>query len=165
MKDDAGLRIFHALSGAHCCNAMRVVFFEAVHAGPRSLSDIAVRDETNEARADRRPQENKNRRLLTLIHSGFFEAENKADTCVSFAAVERSMLDSLRREHCLFPFHAMRFRKEVMPSWTWRSEKKNVPAFLPLRLVTDLLIACGFPRNTWRCRECDRSVHTDMPIT
>ncbi len=69
----------------------------------------------------------KKRRLLTLIHRGFFEAENKADTCVSFAAVERSMLDSLRREHCLFPFHAMRFRKEVMPLRTRRSEKENAP--------------------------------------
>ena len=32
--DDAGLRIFHALSGGHCCNSMRVVFFEAVNTGP-----------------------------------------------------------------------------------------------------------------------------------
>ena len=56
MKDDAGLRIFHAVSGNYCFNAMRVVFFDAVHAGPRSLSDIAVRDEAKEVWPDARPQ-------------------------------------------------------------------------------------------------------------
>jgi hypothetical protein len=32
--DTAGLRSFHALSGDHCCNAISVVFFDAVHARP-----------------------------------------------------------------------------------------------------------------------------------
>jgi hypothetical protein len=31
LKDDAGLRTFHALSGDHGYNAIRVVFFDANH--------------------------------------------------------------------------------------------------------------------------------------
>lgn len=34
-ENDAGFRTFHALSRDHCCDAMRVVFCDAVHARPR----------------------------------------------------------------------------------------------------------------------------------
>jgi hypothetical protein len=71
----------------------------------KSLSAITVRDEAREVRSDARPQARKNRRCIRWNldplqsrsngYPGLFEAENDADGCTSFAAVERSMSDRL----------------------------------------------------------------------
>ena len=63
----------------------------------RSLSDIAVRDEAKEMRPDARPQAWKNRRRIHWNTLRIFQAENDADGCKSFAAVEQSMSDRLLR--------------------------------------------------------------------
>ena len=66
----------------------------------RSLSDIAF--VTRRRRCgwmrDRRPE--KTGGVFAGIHRGFFWAENNADGCGSFAAVERSMSDRLLRGRC-----------------------------------------------------------------
>src|SRR4029077_7230467 len=61
----------------------------------RSLSDLALRDEAKEVRPDARPQARKNRRRIRWNTLRIFWAENRANVCGSFAAVERLISDRL----------------------------------------------------------------------
>ena len=83
---------------------------------PRSLSDIAVRDEVKEMGPDARPQVRKNRRCIRWNTLRIFRAEHDADGRRSFAAVERSMSGRLQ-DSCYRP--DIRARR-IMPVFAYR---------------------------------------------
>jgi len=67
----------------------------------------------------------------------------------------------LLRAHVLIPslLHAHWNRSHAVADEEF--EWKNVHAFLPPRLPSDLLTACGFSWYTRRYRKCDLRIYTD----